>query len=93
MILERVELQCREGQEDAFASALRQGLPLLTGEGRGNCAHFGRGVENPGTFILLVEWDSVEAHKLFIGSPPHQEFGKLIGAHVADAAVEHFEMA
>ncbi|MET0365108.1 MAG: antibiotic biosynthesis monooxygenase [Sphingobium sp.] len=92
MILERVELTSKEGQETAFAAAFAEGLALLTGEGGGNAARYGRGVENPDKFILLVEWDSVEAHKSFIGSPPHQAFGKLIGPHVAGAVVEHFEI-
>ncbi|MFT3966697.1 MAG: antibiotic biosynthesis monooxygenase family protein [Sphingobium sp.] len=92
MILERVELTSREGQEEAFAKAFEEGLPLLTGEGGGRSARFGRGVENPGKFLLLVEWDSLEAHKAFIGTPPHQRFGQLIGPHAAGGVVEHFDL-
>ncbi|HEX7874454.1 MAG TPA: antibiotic biosynthesis monooxygenase [Sphingobium sp.] len=93
MILERVELTSKPGQEAAFAAAFAEGLPLLIGKGGGNAGRYGRGVENPDKFVLLVEWDSIEAHKLFIGSPPHQAFGQLIGPHVAGAVVEHFEIA
>ncbi|HEX7853014.1 MAG TPA: antibiotic biosynthesis monooxygenase family protein [Sphingobium sp.] len=92
MILERVELTSKEGQEEAFAKAFADGLHFLTGEGGGKSARFGRGVENPDKFILLVEWDSVDAHKAFIGTPPHQEFGKLIGPHAAGGVVEHFDL-
>ncbi|MET0240130.1 MAG: antibiotic biosynthesis monooxygenase family protein [Sphingobium sp.] len=94
MILERVELTAKEGQEEAFAAALSDGraVGLLTGEGGGVSAKLGRGVEHPGKFILLIEWHSVDDHKAFTGSPAHLEFGKLIGPFVSGGVMEHFDL-
>lgn len=92
MILERVEFRIQPGKEDEFSATVDADvLKLLHGEGC-RSVQFGRGVENPDKFMLLVGWDSIEKHKAFIGTPDHQKFGTLIRPFVAGAAVEHFDI-
>ncbi len=93
MILERVELTAKDGQEDAFAAVFDAGTLALF-DGVPGClgARAGRGIEAPGKMILLVEWETVEDHVAFVGSAPHVEFGKRIGAHVASGIMEHFAL-
>jgi heme-degrading monooxygenase HmoA len=93
MILERVELTAKEGSEDAFADALTQrGIALLTAGAGCRAVRIARGVENPGKFILLVEWDTVAAHTAFVGSPEHSAFRQLIAPHAAGGTMEHFDL-
>jgi heme-degrading monooxygenase HmoA len=93
MILERVEFTAKDGMAEAFAAAMDGTAMaiLLRGEGC-RSARAGRGVENPDKIILLVEWDSLELHNQFRGSPPHVEFGGIVGPFVAGAVMEHFDL-
>jgi len=58
---------------------LDRGLPLLTAVPGVKWAKIGRGVESPAKFLILAEWDSLEAHKAFNQSPQSPEFGQLFG--------------
>jgi len=51
-----------------------------------------RGVESPSRFVLLVEWDSVEAHDVnFRQSERFGQWRALIGPYFAGPPlVEHF---
>ena len=51
-----------------------------------------RGVEQPGTYLLLIGWDSVEAHEMgFRGSPQYARWRELLH-HFYEPfpVVEHF---
>ena len=51
-----------------------------------------RGLERPATYLLLVGWDSVEAHEVgFRGSPPYARWRALLH-HFYEPfpVVEHF---
>lgn len=52
-----------------------------------------RGVESPGTLLLLVRWESLEAHtEAFRGSEAFSRWRAAVGPHFTeDPAVEHFE--
>ena len=55
-------------------------------------ATLARGVESPNSYLLLVEWDSIEAHEIgFRGSPEYQEWRSLLH-HFYEPfpTVEHF---
>ena len=45
-----------------------------------------QGIENPGSMLLLVEWDSVAAHEAAKGSEPFNAFVGAIGPHIAGGA-------
>jgi heme-degrading monooxygenase HmoA len=62
MIVEHAVLCVRPGEEEAFITAVNEGLPLLAETEGFIRATISRGIESPSTFILDVEWESVEAH-------------------------------
>jgi heme-degrading monooxygenase HmoA len=93
MLLERAELIIKEGQEEAFAAAMRdKALGLLRGFPGVRSAELGRGVENPEKFMLLVEWESMDAHTAFKGSDVYMPFVQVFAPFSNGGSMEHFEM-
>ena len=93
MLLERSELLVREGQAEGFAAAMNdRGLAMLAGVDGVKTVGFGRGLENPDKFILLVEWDSMDAHVAFTKSAIYTPFRELFAPFTKGGAMEHFEM-
>ena len=62
MIVEHAVLNVTPGNEEEFIEAVNEGLPLLAETEGFLSATISRGIESPSTFILDVEWTSVEAH-------------------------------
>jgi heme-degrading monooxygenase HmoA len=94
MLLERSELLIREGQEEAFATAMRErGIPLLQRVSGVISVHMGRGVENPDKFLLLVRWESLGAHTLFAETPALQDLMAIMTPHTKSGGMEHFNMS
>jgi len=93
MLLEISTITVRAGNEAAFAQAMEQhGMPILRGVPGVQSARYGRGVENPETFTILVEWDSMDAHTAFRELPVYPEFGQLFAPHTVGGAMAHFEV-
>ena len=79
MILEVASLSIRPGQASAFeaAFAVAQGIIASMPGYRSHSLH--RGIECPGEYLLLVSWESVEAHEQgFRGSPRYAEWKALL---------------
>ena len=62
MVLEVALIDVLAGREDEFSAAYRKGHPLLASTPGCRSVRMTRGVESPTRFVLLVEWDSVDAH-------------------------------
>lgn len=93
MLLERAELQIREGMEQEFSAAMTdKGLELLTRVPGVRSVQLGRGVEHPQKFMLLVEWDAMESHVAFTKGPAMAEFRSLLEPFSIGGAMEHFKM-
>lgn len=93
MLVERSEITIWEGQEEGFAAAMHdRGLPMLAGFDGVRSVRFGRGVENPGKFILLVEWENMDAHTAFAKSAIYAPFRELFAPFSTGGVMEHFEM-
>jgi heme-degrading monooxygenase HmoA len=92
MVLEVALFDINAGQEDDFAAAYRKAHPLLAGTAGCRSVRMTRGVETPTRFVLLVEWDSVEAHEVnFRQSARFGEWRQIIGPYFASPpTVEHF---
>lgn len=92
MVLEVAQIDIIPGQEDAFVSAYTTARRLVADTPGCRSVRMTRGIESPSRFVLLVEWDSVEAHEVnFRGSPSFPEWRRLIGPYFASAPqVEHF---
>jgi heme-degrading monooxygenase HmoA len=81
-----------EGQEEAFVDAYEHARHLVAQTDGCHSARMTRGVESPSRFVLLVEWESVEAHLAFRDSERFGEWRGLVGPHfAAPPVVEHFE--
>jgi heme-degrading monooxygenase HmoA len=92
MVLEVALIDVIPGQEDAFAAAYRLGHPVLAGSPGCRSVRMTRGIESPSRFVLLVEWDSVEAHnENFRDTERFQTWRGHIGPYFANPPrVEHF---
>ncbi|NUU16109.1 antibiotic biosynthesis monooxygenase [Cellulomonas humilata] len=91
-VLEHALLPVRAGQEESFELAVAEATPLQTGLPGFRGVHVSRCVERPGTYLLLIGWDSVEAHETgFRGSPQYARWRELLH-HFYDPfpVVEHF---
>ncbi len=92
MVLEVALIDVSPGQEDAFAAAYALAKPLLTTTEGYRSVRMTRGIESPSRFVLLVEWDSVEAHiDNFRNSDRFPQWRAHIGPFFAHPpTVEHF---
>ena len=77
---------------DGFEAAYRGAREQLTSTEGCRSVRMTRGIETPTRFILLVEWDSVEAHEVnFRQSASFPEWRRLIGTYFASTPlVEHY---
>lgn len=94
MFIERAEIQITPGKEEEFAAAMSErGTAILKAAPGCASVMVGRGVENPGKFILLLEWDAVESHIALTKTPEFDEFKALVGPFFGGAPnMEHFEI-
>jgi heme-degrading monooxygenase HmoA len=92
MVLEVALIDILPGQEDAFAAAYRRGHPILATTPGCRSVRMTRGIESASRFVLLVEWDSVEAHEQnFRGTDRFAGWRALIGGYFAKPPlVEHY---
>jgi heme-degrading monooxygenase HmoA len=92
MLFERAELLIAPGSEAGFAEAMSQrGLQLLSGVAGVKSVSMGQGVENRHKFMLLVEWESMDAHLAFPKTPTYRDFIALIRPFSTGGSMEHFE--
>jgi heme-degrading monooxygenase HmoA len=91
MVLEVARFDVRPGAEEAFEAAYRQVRHAVADSAGCRGMRMTRGIETPTRFVLLVEWDSVEAHDAFRASDAFATWRGLIGPHFANPPhVEHF---
>lgn len=92
MIVEHAELTVEAGREREFAEVFGKAREVLAEADGFRWAELLRGAERPSTFLLLVGWESVEAHT--VGFRESEAFGRwraLVGPFFAGPpAVEHF---
>lgn len=84
MELEVCVIEAKGGDAAALVKAMNDGgsASLAACEGCHKVTAM-QGIENPGTMLLLVEWDSVAAHEAAKGSDPFNKFVGVIGPHIA----------
>ncbi|SFD73970.1 antibiotic biosynthesis monooxygenase family protein [Paracidovorax konjaci] len=79
MILEAAPLHVRAGQEPAFEDAFRVAQRIIASMPGYRSHRLERCIERPGEYLLLVEWDTLEAHEQgFRGSPGYQEWKRRL---------------
>jgi heme-degrading monooxygenase HmoA len=92
MIIERGALSIRPGAEADFEAAFPRARAVIAqADGVGEVS-LARGIESPSTYLLLVQWSSVEHHMAFRESPLFAEWRAVIGEFfAAPPEVEHFD--
>jgi heme-degrading monooxygenase HmoA len=93
MVLEVADFQVTPGAEEDFTNAYRGIKDVLTSTPGCRSVRMARGVESPSRFVLLVEWDSIEAHEqTFRASDRFGRWRAAIGPFFASPpVVEHVE--
>ena len=91
-VLERVHLPVKPGDEEAFEKAMSEtGLDVLRAAPGCQGAELRRGVETPGTYLLLVHWDEVASHTAFTQQPEFGGLVEVLKAHLGGPTdMEHF---
>ena len=92
MVLEVAIIEVTPGSEDDFAAAYAKAYPLVATTEGCRTVRMTRGIESPSRFVLLIEWDSVEAHERnFRDSERFPQWRGLIGPYfAAPPLVEHY---
>ncbi|MBK9925395.1 MAG: antibiotic biosynthesis monooxygenase [Anaerolineales bacterium] len=95
MILEAAILDVIPGKEKEFEVAFAQASPIIASM-KGYISHqLQHCIEAPTRFLLLVQWETLEAHTVgFRGSAEYQEWRKLLH-HFYDPfpTVQHYELS
>ena len=94
MILELAILQIKEGQSTAFEQSLEKAQAIIS-QAEGYLGHqFQQCIEEPHRYILLIRWESLEAHEEgFRKSELFKEWRGLIGSFFASPpVVQHYSM-
>ena len=91
MVLEIADFRVKAGTEDAFGAAVREGLALIGRTPGFLGARLTRSIESPTRFVLLIEWETVEAHTVgFRESERFPQWRALIGPFFdGDPHMEH----
>ncbi|MGH3646630.1 MAG: antibiotic biosynthesis monooxygenase family protein [Micromonosporaceae bacterium] len=92
MVLEVALIDVTPGHEAEFGRAYQKARHLVAETPGCRSVRMTQGVESPSRFVLLVEWDSVEAHlENFRDSDRFPQWRAEIGPFFASQpVVEHF---
>lgn len=93
MILEAAQIHVKPAEQSAFEDAMRRAAPVIA-RTTGYLSHtLQRCLETPGRYLLLVQWETLEAHTVnFRQSPAFGEWRAIIGPFFANPPiVEHYQ--
>ena len=95
MILEVAILDVTPGSEAEFESAFAQASPLISSMDGYISHQLQRCIEAPNRYLLLVQWETLEAHTVgFRGSEEYQKWRKLLHHFYAPSPlVQHYELS
>ena len=95
MILEAAILDVIPGSEAEFEAVFAQASPIIASMDGYISHQLQHCIEAPNRFLLLVQWETLEAHTVgFRGSEKYQEWKKLLH-HFYDPfpVVQHYELS
>ncbi len=79
MIVEQALLQVKAGQSEQFFAAMHKAKPLIAAQPGFQSIEVRPSVDRPDQFLLLVRWESVEAHRDgFRKSPEYAQWRALL---------------
>lgn len=94
MITEHALLPVRPGQEQDFEAAFGQARHIIAAMPGFISLSLSRSIESPGTYLLLVEWETLEDHtEGFRGSAEYQQWRALLHRFYEPfPLVEHYNL-
>ena len=94
MDLEVAMLQAKDGDDAGLIKVMNEGGAAALESCPGcRSAKVYPGVENPGTVLFLVEWDSVDAHNAAKGTPGFAKFVELASPFFGGGgSMQHFRV-
>ena len=95
MILEIADIRIKPGQQQAFDEAIQRGLDTVLAAAEGfRGFKVNKGIESPERYVLMVFWETLEAHTVgFRESPRFAQWRAIVGPFFASPPlVEHFEL-
>lgn len=95
MILEIADIRIPAGKNAEFEAAIRRGVETVIATAKGFCGYkVNRGVESPERYVLMIYWETLEAHTVdFRGGPLFPQWRAIVGPFfAAPPVVEHFEL-
>ena len=85
MITEIAELLIKTGTEQQFEAAVALAVPLFQRARGCRSMRVERGIEHPDTYLLIVEWETLEDHEVhFRQSADFQEWRRLVGDYFSE---------
>ncbi|MDP9886993.1 antibiotic biosynthesis monooxygenase family protein [Pseudarthrobacter enclensis] len=79
MITEHAVLPVIPGQEEEFEAAFHQARTIIASMPGFISLSLSRSIESPNTYLLLVEWETLEDHTVgFRGSAEYQQWRDLL---------------
>ncbi|MFC4949592.1 antibiotic biosynthesis monooxygenase family protein [Pseudonocardia sp. GCM10023141] len=93
MILEVADFKVHAHMADDFAAAVSKGLPFAQATPGFVSARLTRSIETPTRFVLLITWETVEAHTVaFRESENFPRWREIVGPFFdGPPTVEHVE--
>ncbi len=80
MITEMAEIAVKAGTNEQFEAAVTTAAPLFQRARGCRAMRLERGIEQPDTYLLIVEWETLEDHEVhFRQSADFQEWRRLVG--------------
>ncbi len=85
-------LPIRPGREAEFEAAFAKARPLISAQPGFLAISMSRSIESPSLYLLLVQWETVEAHtEGFRKSPEFQQWRALLHEfYESPPVIEHF---
>jgi heme-degrading monooxygenase HmoA len=96
MILEIVDISIDQAKKADFEKAVSAGVTEAIAPAKGFRGYkLNAGIENPGRYILMIYWDTLENHTVdFRGSEAFTQWRGHVGPFFLQApTVEHFTLA
>lgn len=96
MILEIVDISIDPAKKADFEKAVSAGVTEAIAPAKGFRGYkLNAGIENPGRYILMIYWDTLENHTVdFRGSEAFTQWRSHVGPFFLQApTVEHFALA
>ena len=95
MVLEVADIHIPPGRNAEFEEAIARGVRTVVAKAAGMRSYqVHKGIESPERYVLLIEWDTLEAHTVgFRESPLFAEWRAIVGPFFArPPVVEHFDL-